>query len=181
MENMRFLLARYSPDLPIYFGKKLKNHVEQGWMTPRAGVVFSRAAVRRFVEKSPKYCRASASRLSANIKLGECMETLGVIAGDARDAAKQELFHLVNPLAAMFPSVDDGRQDNNFYVRESNAMSGRAIAFHHIGVHEMYELEFLVNDLEVYGHIRLPGNVPGPRPFKELMASFVENAESEEA
>jgi glycoprotein-N-acetylgalactosamine 3-beta-galactosyltransferase len=51
MENMRLMLHAYSPDMPIYFGSKLKVFVTQGYMSGGAGYVLSREALRRFAEK----------------------------------------------------------------------------------------------------------------------------------
>jgi hypothetical protein len=70
MENMRYLLVQYSPNYPIFFGKKLKEKVNQGWVSLKAGAVFSREAVRRFAEQNEDKCERIDNE-SENIHIGE--------------------------------------------------------------------------------------------------------------
>ena len=50
IENLRYLLKDHNSSHPIYFGRKFKPHVEQGWMSGGAGYVLSKEALRRLVE-----------------------------------------------------------------------------------------------------------------------------------
>jgi glycoprotein-N-acetylgalactosamine 3-beta-galactosyltransferase len=73
MENMRFMLHAYSPDMPIYFGCKYRAHVTQGYMSGGAGYVLSREALRRFAEiglHDDRLCSPSEEGVE-DIEMGE--------------------------------------------------------------------------------------------------------------
>ncbi len=50
IENLRYLLKDQNSSHPIYFGRKFKPYVRQGWMSGGAGYVLSKEALRRLVE-----------------------------------------------------------------------------------------------------------------------------------
>uniref|UniRef100_A0A4W3GKK6 N-acetylgalactosaminide beta-1,3-galactosyltransferase n=1 Tax=Callorhinchus milii TaxID=7868 RepID=A0A4W3GKK6_CALMI len=73
--NLRWLLSAHSPDRPVYFGKRFKPYVKQGYMSGGAGYVLSREALRRFV------------------------------AGDSRDSLSRETFHPFIPEHHLIPGI----------------------------------------------------------------------------
>lgn len=105
VDNLRWLLANYSPDEPIYFGRRFKPYVKQGYMSGGAGYVLSKEALRRFVEGfRTKVCTHTSS--VEDLAMGQCMEKMGVQAGDSRDTLHRETFHPFVPdqhLTGKFP------------------------------------------------------------------------------
>lgn len=94
MENLRHFLYAYSPDMPIYFGCKLKPFVSQGYMSGGAGYVMSREAVRRFNEiaLNDDYKCWNGTEGTEDVEIGKCLENVGVLAGDSRDDLNRARF-----------------------------------------------------------------------------------------
>ncbi|XP_068140315.1 glycoprotein-N-acetylgalactosamine 3-beta-galactosyltransferase 1-like [Drosophila tropicalis] len=87
VENLRYMLYPYNPQTPVYFGCKFSLYLKQGFMSGGAGYVFSREALRQFVQKglgNPKICYTGISE-AEDFEVGRCMENLNVTAGDSRD------------------------------------------------------------------------------------------------
>ncbi|XP_061749562.1 glycoprotein-N-acetylgalactosamine 3-beta-galactosyltransferase 1-B-like [Nerophis ophidion] len=92
VDNMRWFLANHSTDEPIYFGRRFKPFAKQGYMSGGAGYVLSKEALRRFLEGfKNKVCTHTSS--VEDLALGQCMEKVGVVAGDSRDTLQRETFH----------------------------------------------------------------------------------------
>lgn len=105
VDNLRWVLANHTPDEPIYFGRRFKPYTKQGYMSGGAGYVLSKEALRRFVEGfRTKVCSHTTS--VEDLAMGQCMEKVGVLAGDSRDGLQRETFHPFVPeqhLTAKFP------------------------------------------------------------------------------
>uniref|UniRef100_A0A914V7J4 Glycoprotein-N-acetylgalactosamine 3-beta-galactosyltransferase 1 n=1 Tax=Plectus sambesii TaxID=2011161 RepID=A0A914V7J4_9BILA len=87
VENLRLMLLAHQPTEPIYFGCKFKPLVKQGYMSGGAGYILSRAALRRFAEiglHNHSLCSAD-QRGDEDVQMGQCLEGVGVRAGDSRD------------------------------------------------------------------------------------------------
>ncbi|EMP42688.1 Glycoprotein-N-acetylgalactosamine 3-beta-galactosyltransferase 1-B [Chelonia mydas] len=96
LDNLRWLLANHTPEAPVYFGKRFKPFAKQGYMSGGAGYVLSKEALRRFVEGFRTQVCSHTSSVE-DLALGQCMEKMGVRAGDSRDAAGRETFHPFGP------------------------------------------------------------------------------------
>ena len=101
VENLRYMLQSYNSSEPIYFGHKFKPYVHQGYMSGGAGYVLSKKALEEFVtkginDKTGKMCHQN-SKGSEDIELGRCMENLGILPGDTRDAYGKGRFFPLAP------------------------------------------------------------------------------------
>lgn len=100
--NLRWLLAAHSPERPVYFGKRFRPFVRQGYMSGGAGYVLSREALRRFVGAVASGACGHTSPVE-DVALGQCLEKLGVEAGDSRDTRGRETFHPFRPETHLIP------------------------------------------------------------------------------
>lgn len=92
VDNLRWVLSNHTPDEPIYFGKRFKPYTKQGYMSGGAGYVLSKEALKRFVEGfRTKVCTHTTP--VEDLALGQCLEKMGVLAGDSRDTLHRETFH----------------------------------------------------------------------------------------
>lgn len=94
--NLRWLLAAHSPERPVYFGKRFRPFARQGYMSGGAGYVLSREALRRFVGAVASGTCGHSGPVE-DLALGQCLEKLGVEAGDSRDTRGRETFHPFAP------------------------------------------------------------------------------------
>lgn len=92
VDNLRWILSNYTAEQPIYFGKRFKPYAKQGYMSGGAGYVLSKEALRRFVEGfNTKVCTHTTP--VEDLAMGQCLEKMGVVAGDSRDTLHRETFH----------------------------------------------------------------------------------------
>lgn len=92
VDNLRWILSAHNPEEPIYFGKRFKPYTKQGYMSGGAGYVLSKEALKRFVEGfRTKVCTHTTP--VEDLALGQCLEKMGVLAGDSRDTLLRETFH----------------------------------------------------------------------------------------
>lgn len=92
VDNLRWILSNHSSEEPIYFGKRFKPYTKQGYMSGGAGYVLSKEALKRFVEGfRTKVCTHTTP--VEDLALGQCLEKMGVLAGDSRDTLQRETFH----------------------------------------------------------------------------------------
>ena len=98
VENLRYLLRKYSPWDPIYFGLHLKMHkhfVKQGYNSGGAGYVIGKTALYRFAHRNDSLCQKDFG--NEDLNFGNCMELLGIKVGDSRDDKKLIRFHALRP------------------------------------------------------------------------------------
>ncbi len=120
VENLRHLLHDRSSTDPVYYGRRFKPYVSQGYMSGGAGYVLSKEAVRKFVEtglKDPSKCRDDPGG-AEDLEMGQCLQNIGVKAGDSRDELGRETFHPFEPEHHLIPGLvpkDNWYWEYNYY------------------------------------------------------------------
>ncbi|XP_033111101.1 glycoprotein-N-acetylgalactosamine 3-beta-galactosyltransferase 1-like isoform X2 [Anneissia japonica] len=160
VENLRYFLSDKNTNDPLYYGRKFKPYVNQGYMSGGAGYVLSKEAVRRLVEdafKSSSKCRpATAVGGAEDVDIGRCLQAVGVVAGDSRDELGQDRFHPFVPEHHLIPgSVQKGFWYWKYIFYPSteglDCCSDYSISFHYISPQSMYLMEYLVYHMKPFG------------------------------
>ncbi|XP_077386022.1 glycoprotein-N-acetylgalactosamine 3-beta-galactosyltransferase 1-B [Festucalex cinctus] len=167
VDNLRWVLANHTPDEPIYYGRRFKPYVKQGYMSGGAGYVLSKEALRRFVQGfQTKVCTHTSS--VEDLAMGQCLQKVGVLAGDSRDTVQRETFNPFVPeqhLTAQFP--------NSFWYWSycyypismgPNCCSDLSVSFHYMHDANMYLLEYYVYHLRAFGY-KYRYQPPTPRGY----------------
>ena len=125
IENLKHMLQSYSSNMSWYFGSMIKPRkgLHQGYMSGGAGYVLSKKALEEFVtkginDKTGKICEQN-SKGSEDIELGRCMENLGILPGDTRDAFGKGRFFPLAPEKHLNSGLMDNQskwyRKNRFY------------------------------------------------------------------
>lgn len=175
-ENMRFMLSGYDPKDPLHFGCKFKPFVKSGWMSGGSGYVLSHEAVRRLVEEAfadPEKCARETS-YPEDVVISQCLENVDAFAGDSRDVDLRGRFFPLAPvehLAKEYLSLTDWYWEYIYYPTEDglDGLSRNAIAFHYMTPQRMYEMDYLIYELQPYGIVVQPQALPKRQTIQELI------------
>ncbi|XP_071100331.1 glycoprotein-N-acetylgalactosamine 3-beta-galactosyltransferase 1-like [Haliotis cracherodii] len=159
MENLRFLLSKFSPLEPVYIGYHFKVLVHNGYMSGGGSYVISKKALRLLVEKGFGEDEACAKDGNdEDVDVGRCMETIGVKAYVSYDKFGRDTFHpqrieqhIIGPLPwylKVYPAhpVQAGPE----------CCSQLSISFHYVSYHLMYIIDILLYRISVYGNYDPP-------------------------
>ncbi|XP_075151388.1 glycoprotein-N-acetylgalactosamine 3-beta-galactosyltransferase 1-like isoform X2 [Haematobia irritans] len=177
LENLRLFLYPMSNEAPVYFGCKFKPHVKQGYMSGGAGYVLSRKAVKLFLEKAyddKKICRPGNGG-AEDKEMGNCLQNVGVVAGDSRDDHKRGRFFPFGPASHLKPSLKSlWYWRYIFYATNDglNCCSDYAISFHYISPDNMYVLDYLIYKLKPFGILPNSLDLPPKNNMDELLAKW---------
>lgn len=120
MENLRLFLYPYDPEASVYFGCHFKHYSTRGYMSGGGGYVLSRDALRRlnlFALNSTTTCKLNEK--SEDLQIGQCLQDVGVVAGDTRDLHGRHRFLPVNPFI-LLPEMPKKSWLNSYFFHTPN-------------------------------------------------------------
>ncbi|EDW63227.2 uncharacterized protein Dvir_GJ14263 [Drosophila virilis] len=135
MENLQHLLIDYAPEMPIYFDSFSWLHTQQGSLSAAGGNVFSREALRRFVDWAHDNSSICSNHNYGirHVEIARCFRNVGVVAGKSHDEHGLPLF--VNHLS----NITEG------YCSKS------AISFQCVDASCFYQMEYVIYRLRAFG------------------------------
>ena len=152
VENLQSFLHGQNPAEPVHFGRRFKADNPNGFMSGGAGYVLSKEALVRFIRDALPHrhlCKWGHKGME-DIELGQCLDNVGVYAGDSRDHFGGERFHPFTPEDHLIPGWIKHNHDwfyiLNFYPRIEGpgCCSDSVISFHYISPNTMYVLDYFV-------------------------------------
>lgn len=177
LDNMRYMLSAYSPNDPIYFGKKFKFGHKLGYFSGGAGYVMSKRALQKFVlEAIPdkKKCRQTEDG-PEDWELGICMYNIGVYPGDGRDQFKREKFFPFHPEMHLFAWPSPWYWSRIYYPTDEglDCCSNYTISFHYIHPDVMYMMEYVIFYLQAYGLRHVYDPMPQKKNFTTVVQTLL--------
>ena len=151
MENLRYFLSDKNSSVPVYYGLHFKVLVKQGYHSGGAGYVLSKEALRRLATTGSNSSLCSQDQGFEDVRVGRCLEKLGVKIGSSLDRFGRSRFHCFKPLIHIFGSYP-GWYYTFYWARAGvGNMSNYPITFHYIRGEEMGLVDYLIYYIRVFG------------------------------
>ncbi|XP_033731655.1 glycoprotein-N-acetylgalactosamine 3-beta-galactosyltransferase 1-like [Pecten maximus] len=154
VENLRHFLSNKNQKEAIYYGRRFKPYVKQGFMSGGAGYVLSREAIRSLIligNSTTTYLKSKCAEffIGEDVQLGRCLELVGVKAGDTRDLEGKERFFPLNPEDHIVPGSipRNSWYWSHLYYPHIQGCSRSVISFHYIKPKMMYALDYFVYNM----------------------------------
>lgn len=186
MENMRYMLAAYSPEDPIYFGHKFNTSAHKfGYFSGGSGYAMSRKALKLFAEKvlmtNESVCDASSDTGAEDWNMGLCFDEIGVYPLDARDLMKQKRFLTLSLEHHMYNYLPDWYIERHFYYKPNddglNCCSKFLVSAHYADPQTMYTKYFLTSHLRKFGIQNEYPPLPINKNFKDILRNLEQQRE----
>jgi len=147
VENLRYFLMSYNTSDAHYFGRRLKGVLD--FNGGGASVVLSKKALKDFNHaiNDSKLCRPTKSG-AEDYYLARCLSTFKIYPGDTRDKLGRHMFHQLTLEEEFF-------KEKKISIWKSKlgreCCSDYSISYHHITETLMYQFDYLIHNLQVYG------------------------------
>lgn len=183
LENMRYLLATYSPDDPIYFGHKFNTSQHKfGYFSGGAGYVLSKRALKKFVEEilipnKKDFCKSENDKANEDWEMGLCMDKIGVYPMSDQDAMKRTRF-LPLPLEHHMDGwIPDWYTHRTLYYDGNDSgldcCSNYTISSHYVKPSKMYSNYFFAYHLRSFGIHRNFPPLARERSFSKVIRNLL--------
>ncbi|EDV30694.1 uncharacterized protein Dana_GF14915 [Drosophila ananassae] len=145
VENLRYMLYPFSPEMPIYFGSP--------------GTAMSRAALRKVVEvglPNPTKCEEKDTGETLG-RFKECLDNADVEEGNSRDSKGRRRMYLIDPQARSNTYL---RYDSKFWYWKYIALrtqdgifawSDYPVSFHYVNHRYIHGFEYMIYRLRSFG------------------------------
>ncbi|XP_070064433.1 glycoprotein-N-acetylgalactosamine 3-beta-galactosyltransferase 1 isoform X1 [Drosophila virilis] len=159
VENLRYMLQKFSASEPIYLGYELKypgtNLSFNYW---KSGYVLSREALRRYTVEAKKSDSKHCMKMQGfteDLELGRCLMNVGVVTGDTRDELGHETFIPIVTSELFIKGYDYIPWLRNMSWHSTDLhtvpISRRAITFHVSYPPRIFDLYYFMYHVRIFG------------------------------
>ncbi|XP_016959201.1 glycoprotein-N-acetylgalactosamine 3-beta-galactosyltransferase 1 [Drosophila biarmipes] len=162
IENLRKMLVSYTPNELIYFGCKLRTPNGLVFMYEGSGIVFSRAALKRFALAAltnESICSSEPKGNDFTEELGRCLTNVNVMAGDSRDEMQGHRFLPFEADLHLGGQMNESRAEHKYYLDHSYypvidmklPVSLQSICFHMQAIMNTYDHYYFAYKVRIFG------------------------------
>lgn len=176
MENLRYMLLSYRPEIGIYVGHRFAvEQIPEGYMSG-GGYVLSRKALEKFVTQALPNTSICSPKREGNEdwEIGWCLRHVALSVDD-RDEFNEKRFFCLNIMEMLQQNRDPNfwyyqRLYYNYTQGNLSCCSQYPVAIHYVEPREMYLLEYLTRKVFPFGfNKKINENLPRKFSFKEII------------